>query len=160
MNDATRTEIERLRPLKITALRLRYRELFGEDSEASSHSHLLRRIGWKLQAIAEGDLTDRARSRAAELIADADLRLNSRRKVWRIADVQAATAHHDLRVPTLGTVVQREFQGRLISAKVLQAGFEYDGRKFDSLSAIAYEVSGTRWNGFEFFRLNKQPTHD
>ena len=79
MNEAIRSEIERLRTLKIPALQLRYREVFGEDTEVANHAHLLRRIGWKLQAISEGDLTDRARSRAAELIADADLRLNSRR---------------------------------------------------------------------------------
>ena len=78
MNEAVRTEIESLREQAVNVLRLRYRELFGEDTESTSHPHLLRRIAWRLQAAEEGDLTERARQRAAELIADVDLRLNAR----------------------------------------------------------------------------------
>ena len=40
--------------------------------------------------------------------------------------------------------------------KVLNDGFEYDGRRFSSLSGIAGEITGTRWNGFLFFGLEKE----
>ncbi len=40
--------------------------------------------------------------------------------------------------------------------RVLDAGFEYDGRRFDSLSAIAKDITGTKWNGFVFFGLAKE----
>jgi hypothetical protein len=43
--------------------------------------------------------------------------------------------------------------------KVLDAGFEYEGRSFDSLSAVAREITGTRWNGFVFFGLAKAASH-
>ena len=165
MNEAVRVEMEKLRGEKVNVLRARYRELFGEESESSSATHLLRRIAWRLQAAAQGDLTDRARQRAAELIADADLRLNTRRKVSPPSAVKASTGWHDRRVPPVGTVLEREFQGHVIAVRVLEAGFEYDGRKFDSLSAVACQVTGTRWNGFDFFRLNssgstRSPKHD
>ena len=164
MNETIETEIKGLGEQPVKQLRLRYREVFGEETESTSHAHLLRRIAWRLQAAAEGDLTDRARQRAAELMADPELRLNSRRKPWQQVAVQAATLQRDQRLPGVGMTVEREFQGRLISATVLDAGFAYAGKKFDSLSAIAREVSGTRWNGFAFFRLNQEtkkvPNHD
>ena len=160
MNEAIRAEIERLRGQKAKVLQVRYRELFGEDTESSSPTHLLRRIAWRLQAAAEGDLTERARQRAAELIADADLRLNTRRKLPLQSGIRSE-GHRDPRLPAVGTIVERTFQGRVISARVLETGFEYEGRKFDSLSAVACEVTGMRWNGFDFFRLNtKESQHD
>src|SRR3954470_11763897 len=99
MNEAVRVKVENLRGQKVNVLRAHYRELFGEESESSSATHLLRRIAWRLQAAAQGDLTDRARQRAAELIADADLRLNTRRKVSPLSVARASTGWHDRRVP-------------------------------------------------------------
>src|SRR3954462_15684689 len=75
MNEALAMEIEGLRKLKTKALQARYRELFGEESGSSNHAHLFRRIAWRLQAKAQGDLSERARKRAVELADDADLRL-------------------------------------------------------------------------------------
>ena len=147
MNEAIRAEIEKLRGQKPKVLQMRYRELFGEDTESTNPTHLLRRIAWRLQAAAEGDLTERARQRAAELIADADLRLNTRRKAPLQSGIRSGGGR-DPRLPEVGTIVKRMFQGRVISARVLEAGFEYEGRKFDSLSAVACEVTGMRWNGF------------
>src|SRR2546423_10181497 len=61
MNDVVRNEIENLRKEKTKALKARYRELFGEESHSSNHVHLFRRIAWRLQALVEGDLSERAR---------------------------------------------------------------------------------------------------
>ena len=54
-----------------------------------------------------------------------------------------------------GTVLTRDFKGRLLRVTVLDAGFEFEGRVHRSLSAIAELVTGTRWNGFLFFGLTK-----
>ena len=56
-------------------LRTRYAEVFGETTQAGHRTWLTKRIAWRLQALAEGDLSGRARRRAAELANDADLRL-------------------------------------------------------------------------------------
>jgi len=61
----------------------------------------------------------------------------------------------DPRLPVPGTLLVREFKGRDIVVKVLDKGFEYDGRHFKSLSAIAQAATGTKWNGFLFFGLKK-----
>ena len=69
-------EVAALERLTIGQLRQRFAELFGEATHASNRTWLVRRIAWRLQALAEGDLSERARRRAAELARDADLRLN------------------------------------------------------------------------------------
>ena len=157
MNDALRREVEELRKQKTMVLKTRYQELFGEPSRSSNHAHLFRRIAWRLQAVAEGDLTERARNRAAELAEDVDLRLRAPQKFWReLAAESDATASRDDRLPVTGTVLKREFQGRLITVVVLEEGFEFEGKTYESLSAIAWQVTRTRWNGFTFFHLNKE----
>ena len=49
----------------------------------------------------------------------------------------------------------KEYHGQTVVVRVLDTGFEYDGRRFASLSAIAKEITGTKWNGFLFFGLLK-----
>jgi hypothetical protein len=59
----------------------------------------------------------------------------------------------DPRLPPPGTYLEREYKGRHVVVKVLVNGFEFDGEIYRSLSAIASEVAGTKWNGFLFFNL-------
>jgi len=82
MNEAVRQEIESLRTLKTKELKLRYRAMFGEESSSSNHQHLFRRIAWRLQAQAEGGLSEAAKQRAAQLAVDLDLRLRAPRAFW------------------------------------------------------------------------------
>jgi hypothetical protein len=63
-----------LERLTVGQLRQRFAELFGEATHASNRTWLVKRIAWRLQALAEGDLSERARQRAQELARDADLR--------------------------------------------------------------------------------------
>src|ERR1035438_3469798 len=75
METAVLVEIEKLRRASLSALREKYREVFGEATECRHRQHLFRRIAWRLQALAEGDLSERARQRAGEIARDADLRI-------------------------------------------------------------------------------------
>ena len=161
MNSALEKEIDALRRQKTKILRARYCELFGEESPSWNHAHLFRRIAWRLQAIAEGDLSERARERAAALASEIDLRLRPPRKFWsdlaeRNARRERDRARRDPRLPEVGTVLKRQYQGNLIRVEILSDGFEWGGNTYDSLSAIASSVTGTRWNGFAFFGLNKE----
>ena len=56
MHETLAIQIERLRSMKTKALAARYRELFGKDARSANHAYLLRRIAWRLQARAEGEL--------------------------------------------------------------------------------------------------------
>jgi hypothetical protein len=55
-----------------------------------------------------------------------------------------------------GSLIVRKYKGQTLVVKVLDEAFEYEGRRFTSLSAIAGEITGTRWNGFAFFGLAKE----
>ena len=159
MDDAVRQEIARLQRMRIPALRERYYELFGEPTNSSNHAHLFRRIAWRLQARAQGDLSERARERALQLADYADLRLRAPRQFWIDLAQQseptqpAVDAERDPRLPPLGAIVHREYRGKQIAVTVQADGFAYAGRTYTSLSAVARQVTGTRWNGFVFFGL-------
>jgi hypothetical protein len=151
MNLTLLSEIESLRQLKIKELKIRYCQLFGEPARSSNRAHLFRRMAWRLQARAEGDLSERARQRAADLADDADLRIRAPLTFSRQLNQPPARTARDARLPTAGAVLQRSYQGRLVVVQVLEDGFEYNGKGYGSLSAIAHQVTGTRWNGFVFF---------
>jgi hypothetical protein len=147
--------------MTVGELRDKYLAVFGEETRSYHKDFLRKRISWRLQALAEGDLTERARKRAEELANDADLRIRTPRDSKRsgsVADRERSamgrlTHSRDPRLPLPGTLLTREIKGRDIVVKVLDHGFEYDGRHFRSLSAIAQEVVGSKWNGFAFFGI-------
>ena len=159
MDPAIIAEIEDLRRMKAGALRVRYRELFGEDSRSSNRSFLFRRIAWRLQANVEGDLSERIRRRALDIADDADLRIRAPQGFFvESGPGEAGTLGHaglgrDRRVPCAGSLLTRQFEDRTIVVKVLENGFEYQAQRYRSLSAVAREVTGTRWNGLRFFGL-------
>jgi len=159
MNDAVRSEIEALRKLTLSGLRAKYLELFGEASRSANRGYLFRRLAWRLQARVAGDLSQCARERARQLALDADLRLGARRSFWNEVNAGNASnpnSQRDPRLPLPGAELTRKHQGHTIRVKVLEHGFEYQGKRFASLSAIAYRATGTRWNGFSFFSLKHE----
>jgi len=158
MDPTVITGIEELPQWKVAALKQRYRELFGEESKSSNKQFLLRRIAFRLQADAEGDLSERARRRAAEIAEDRDLRMRAPKEFSVGPDsgssrVDRTRPPKDGRLPGPGTLLTRRVGDRQIVVKVLTDGFEYESRRYRSLSAIAREVTGTRWNGLLFFGL-------
>jgi len=150
--------IEELQHLKVAALKKRYRELFGEESKSSNEQFLFRRVAWRLQANHEGDLSERARRRATDIADDRDLRIRAPKEFVTRPDsgsrsVDRTRPPQDWRLPGPGALLTRRVGDRQIVVKVLKEGFEYDSRRYRSLSAIAREVTGTRWNGLLFFGL-------
>ena len=155
-------ELAALERLSVGQLRQRFAELFGEATAASNRTWLIKRIVWRMQALAEGDLSERARRRAAELARDADLRLNSPRRQTTATtaapepvDLPAPVDH---RLPPPGTILTRPYKGQLVQVQVLTDGFAYAGRVYPSLSAVAKAITGSHCNGYHFFRntLNTQ----
>jgi hypothetical protein len=148
-------EVATLERLTIGQLRQRFAELFGEATLASNRAWLVKRIAWRMQALAEGDLPERARRRAAELARDADLRLNPpRRQTTTATPPEPVTipAPVDPRLPPPGTILTRPYKGQLVQVQVLTEGFAYADRVYASLSAVAKAITGSHCNGFHFFR--------
>jgi hypothetical protein len=143
----------------VAALRQRYAELFGEPTHAGNRTWLIRRIAWRLQALAEGGLSERARHRAIELAREADLRLGAPRAL-RPAVLEAdafkkppSPRAHDPRLPPPGTLLRRRYKGMVLQVQVQEEGFVFDGHRYPSLSAVAKAITGSHCNGFLFFRL-------
>ncbi len=151
-------EVAALRKLTVGELKALFIEIFTEPPRTRHKEHLVRRIAWRLQAQQEGDLSERARHRAAELAREADLRLSPprRAKAKAVLTTPTQSAAADKRLPMPGTILVRQYAGQTLQVQVLQQGFEYDGQIFKSLTAVAKRITGRHWNGYHFFGLNKQ----
>jgi len=160
---ALREQIEGLRHMTVRQLKEKYRQVFAEESRSNHKQFLFRRVAWRIQANAEGGLSERARRRALEIANDADLRIRApknflKREVDDSRTVESRVSPTaDPRLPIVGTLLVRRFQGKDIVVRVRQEGFESDGRLYASLSAAVREATGTRWNGFAFFGLGNKP---
>ena len=150
-------EIAALRRMTVAELRAKYAEVFGEATRSRHKPHLIRRILWQRQAVAEGDLSDRARKRAAELAAGTDVRLTAPRSMPAASDGRTTVAAFpiptDSRLPLPGTILTREYRGETVEVRVLPDGFEHAGEIHRTLSAVAKAITGAHWNGYHFFRL-------
>ena len=158
MDTEVLAEIESLRRASLAELLTRYRELFGEDAVSRHREHLFRKMAWRVQALAEGDLSERARTRAGELARDADLRVIAPKGFFGKEKSAGLTVpridragNPDRRLPIAGTLIERQYRGRTYFIEVLPDGFRHEGRHHRSLSSIAREITGTRWNGLAFF---------
>ena len=149
-------EVAALQRLSIRQLRQRFADLFSEATAASNRTWLIKRIAWRMQALAEGDLSQRARQRAAELARDADLRLNPPQPkattTTPLPEPVRVPAPIDPRLPPPGTILIRPYKGQLVQVQVLTDGSAYAGRVYPSLSAVAKAITGSHTNGFLFFR--------
>jgi hypothetical protein len=159
MKPSVAAEIARLGQLTVSQLTRRYEEVAGEPCRSRHKQYLVRRVAWLLQAKAEGGLTERARRRAEELANVADVRVTPPRAPRvgaTVAKPARIVADHDPRLPPPGNWVERPYKGRLVRVLVLADGFEFEGERYRSLSAIAKAVTGSHVNGFHFFRLGGQ----
>lgn len=151
-----KSQVAALRGMTPAQLRDKYLEVFGEPTRTGNKDFLCKRLAWRLQSLAEGTLSERARQRAVELARDADIRTTMPRPPAVTAGAtgapQAAPATGE-RVPIPGTVLARQYRGRLVEVTVLPKGFEWEGRVYRSLSAVAKAVTGSHWNGHLFFGL-------
>jgi hypothetical protein len=155
-------EIAALQRMTMSELKARYAEAFGEATNANNRAWLVKRLAWRIQALAEGDLSQRARQRAAELANDADLRMNPPRDLAVVPGADEAQPRtrtldfeRDSRLPPPGTIITRDYKGRQLQVQVLHNGIEYDGQVYKSLSAVAKAITGSHCNGHLFFRMGK-----
>jgi Protein of unknown function (DUF2924) len=167
-------EIAALARQTVPELRERYAALFGEGTAAKHKTWLVKRIAWRLQAVAEGELSERARQRALQLANDADLRLSPPKPTRPPAEQTGAEPpateepaatptpdgvplaprqYADVRLPAPGGIVTRLYKGRRLEVTVLARGFAHDGTVYRSLSAVAKAITGAHCNGYLFFRL-------
>ena len=151
-----RHEIDRLRTLKVSQLQCEFEDLTGEPARSNNRTFLIKRITWRLQARAEGGLSERAIELASQLAREQDLRVRPRPEIHAAfadsVELSAADASSGT-TPTSGQWLVRSYRGRRIEVKVLESGFEWQGVTYPSLTAVAKAVTGSDWNGRLFFGL-------
>lgn len=168
MPESIEDQIDALERMTTSQLAERFAEIHGYPCRTRHRAYLIRKIAWRIQAHAEGDLSERAKRRAAELADDTEVRVMAPKTV--IAPPQSGTAkvvrrnaetddHDDPRVPPAGSAIVREYKGRTIRVRVLPKGegFEWNGERFRTLTAVAKKITGSHMNGFRFFRLEGKP---
>ena len=144
--------------MTVGQLRDKYREVFGEPSRSRNKLYLRKKVVWRIQELAEGGLSERARSLIDELAAGAPLRwrVKDRRREAAATPLPDAERERDPRLPAPGTVLSRCYRGDECRVTVLREGFEYRGERYRSLSKVAREITGTNWNGFLFWGLQRR----
>jgi len=135
-------EIAQLRELDVSTLRARWRVVFRKDAPVRLSRHLLMRVlAYRLQADRLGDLD-------AESQRLLDRPTSPEQVSARV--IEARRRKISLRP---GTVLSREWKGRMQRVAVMADGFAWNGTTYSSLSRIACVITGTRWNGPKFFGL-------
>ena len=116
-------EVAAMERMTVDQLRAKYAEVFGEATTARHKQWLIKRIAWRMQANAEGGLSERARQRAMELANDADLRVTPprepKRRRIRMRTHAPWPRKSDVTALLPGTVLTREYKGRTLQVKVL-----------------------------------------
>ena len=139
-------EIAQLRELDASTLRARWRVVFRKDAPLHLPRHLLMRVlAYRLQA-----------DRLGNLDAEVQRLLDSPRSPEQVSARVIETRRRRISLRP-GTVLTREWKGRMQRVAVMADGFAWNGTTYSSLSRIACVITGTRWNGPKFFGLRDTP---
>ena len=155
-------EVALLQRMTVGQLREKFEATWGEPTKTRNKQWLVKRIAWKMQANIEGDISERARRRAAELARGTDIRTTAPKATKPISKPVGNTVtgfvqpEEDNRLPPPKSVLERVYKGEKILVLVLENGFEYGGVIFKTLSAVAKKITGQHCNGYHFFNLNKK----
>ena len=155
MEETKLAEILELKTKSLEELKAKYQEVFGQEPATNNKVFLWRKIAYRMQEIEHGGVFVETQGKIQELIIKYDPVNNKSLRPDNASDNQAKNARlsRDKRLPIPGTVVTKEYKGIMLQVKILERGFEYNGKVYKSLTAIAKEVTGAHWNGFLFFRI-------
>jgi hypothetical protein len=138
MTESVAARVAALPKTPTPELKQMWRELFDKEPPGFSRSYLISRLAYRIQELAYGGLKPVTRARL-DALADA---LDPKAARKRIVNG-----------PVVGTQLIREWRGVEHKVTVLADGFEWQGRRYKSLSAIARAIANVRWNGPMFFGL-------
>jgi hypothetical protein len=138
MTDSIAAQVAALPKTPTPQLKQMWRELFDREPPGFSRNYLISRLAYRVQELAFGGLKPVTRAKL-DALADALDPKAARKRV--------------VNGPVVGTQLIREWRGVEHKVTVLADGFEWEGRRYKSLSAVARAITGTRWNGPVFFGL-------
>lgn len=141
---ALEAEIGRLPALSLFELRNRWKTLFGHLAPKSLRRNFLARaVAYQMQVEAYGGLSVATKRRLREIA-----------NAVRTGDANAMLGSNRIKP---GTQMIRQWQNKTHTVTAVANGFEWNGRTYKSLSAVAKAITGTNWNGFAFFGIKRSP---
>ena len=148
MSDSVLKQVANLKNLTYAELKNLYTTLHGAAPPAYNKDFIIKRLAYRIQEIAYGGLSEKAHEKMGAVLKRHGYDENgmpdrsSSRRIGRAKNI-----------PIIGSRLVREWNGRRYEVTALHDGFEFEGRKYRSLSAIAQAITGTHWNGRVFFGL-------
>ncbi|MFY9817985.1 MAG: DUF2924 domain-containing protein [Pseudolabrys sp.] len=141
-------EIAHLRGLDVKGLRARWKSMFRREPPLDLPRHLLFAVlAYRIQADELGDLAPDTMRLLKQLTSNGTT-----------IGVMQLTAAFDRRRAEIksGTILTREWNGQTYRVMVADGGFAWNGKNYDSLSKVAFAITGTKWNGPRFFGLRDE----
>ena len=143
MTESVAAQVAALPKTSTPELKQMWRELYGKEPPGFSRNYLISRLSYRLQELHFGGLKPATRAKL-DALADALDPKAARKRVTN--------------GPVVGSQLIRMWRGTEHRVQVLADGFEWEGRRYKSLSAVARAISGTRWNGWAFFGMKREGT--
>jgi len=135
------TALPGMSPANLKAL---WKDLYDQDAPAHGKPYLVRKLAYRIQELAFGGLVETTEKRL-------DALAHGKKDPTTTSD--GGKKRRKANTPGPGAKLVREWKGKEYTVMVMEGGFEYQGKKFRSLSAIAKEITGTHWSGPVFFGL-------
>ena len=156
-NETIASQIMALKNMSLLEIQNRYKELFDtKEMPCDNKVYLLKRIAYKLQEAEYGGLSETIKTKISELTVKYDPINNKALRPQVISagkEVDSLPFSRDKRLPIPGSVITKKYKGQTLQIKVLEKGFEYDNTYYKSLSALVQAITGSHWNGYNFFNL-------
>ena len=141
-------QVADLQEMDASELKQRWRELFDSEPPAYGRSFMMKRLAYRIQELAYGGVPGEVQNQMDRIV-----------HAGGYDGVAAKGYAKKSTGPIPGTLLIREWKGRRHEVVVMENGFEYGGRPFRSLSAVAAHITGTKWNGPAFFGLRENGGH-
>ena len=150
MNSSIARQIADMQSLSFAEMQQLWRKLYGKEPPAFNKPYLVKRLAYRIQELAYRQLSGDAYKKMDEIL--------DTHRFDCLGSNKAVRAHAQMRkdgLPATGTKLVREWNGEVYEVSVVNGGFEYDGCRHRSLTAVAHAITGTHWNGRAFFGLSK-----
>ena len=139
-------QLAMLKSMSLEQLREKWLDLYGAEPPKYKKQFLIKRLAYRIQELFYGGLSEQAKAHLRRVASKDPVATVKRR-------IPEERKSNEAILP--GTRLVRVWNDRRYEVVAQSEGFEYDGRMFKSLSAVAREITGTRWNGKVFFGLKK-----
>jgi len=157
-------QISKLQKMDLAGLRAEYERVFGKPTKSRNRKQLFAQIARKLQAepVDEKPKADAAKPTLTATFEPKRKRQPKGAKGGKKSESKQRPPKpigaRDPRLPKVGTTIERVYKGKKLLVRVLEKGFEFEGKEYRSLSALAKHITGQIINGFAFFRVIPRET--